>query len=219
MTVNPASPQRDRRLTGAILAAALLSQPACAEYTLGLYAYSHYDYQVARQEFLEAALDNHREAQFYLGEIYEGGVGVPIDYRKAFDWYRRAAQQQHASAQARLGYLYLKGRGVRQDEASAFVWTLRAAENGYPLAQFDVASMYAQGGGTPRDGVEAYKWWSIAASYGDPDAMTARQQIVDSLSQEEIAVAERKARQWEEAWESKLQARDITTRFTVENRQ
>jgi len=184
-------------LATVILACLLFSSPAVADYDRGLYAYNHYDYQTARREFMLAAVNGHVEAQYYLGEIYEGGIGVPIAYEQAVEWYTQAAKQEHAGAQARLAELYRKGWGVKQDANSAFRWYLRSAGNGYPLAQYEVGVMYANGQGTPVDKIEAYRWLTIAASYGDPEAMDVRNKLAVTMSPIETSQASRLAREWE----------------------
>jgi len=190
-----------------LLLGMIMFSPALhADYTRALYAYNHYDYETARNEFTLAAVNGHKDAQYYLGEIYEGGVGVQADYERAFDWYEQAAQQQHARAQFRLATLYLTGRGVEQDDTHAFNWYLRSAENGYPLAQYEVGGMYARGQGVPLNRIEAYKWLTIAASYGDPEAMAGRGQVSRGMSPADSAAAAQMARDWEHDREQKLQA-------------
>lgn len=186
-----------------LLALTGLAQPAYSDYDTGLYAYNHYDYQTARKEFTLAAMKGHIQAQYYLGEIYEGGVGVPIAYRQASEWYAQAARQEHAGAQARLAALYRKGWGVKQEASRALTWYLRSAENGYPLAQFEVGLMYAKGQGTPVNKIEAYRWLSIVASYGDPEAMDVREQLATAMTPVETSRASRLAREWEVARENK----------------
>jgi len=38
------------------------------------------------------------EAQFYLGTMYENGMGVSLDREKAIEWYQKAAEQLYAVA-------------------------------------------------------------------------------------------------------------------------
>jgi TPR repeat protein len=179
----------------------LYSMAVHADFDRGIYAYNHYDYQAARNEFKLAAVDGHAEAQYYLGEIYEGGVGVPIDYRQAFNWYWRAARQEHAGAQARLALLYTNGLGVARSLEDSFYWYLRSAENGYPLAQFEVGLMYARGQGTPVNKIEAYRWLTTAASYGDPEAMDVREKLTAGMTRVETSRASLLASEWEFARE------------------
>ena len=195
-----------RKYSVLILAACLpgllaVVRPAYSDYKAGVQAYNHYDYQTARREFTQAAGKGHIEAQYYLGEIYEGGIGVPIDYPQAVEWYTQAAQQQHAAAQARLARLYLMGWGTKRDANSAFSWYLRSAENGYPLAQFETGLMYARAQGTPLNKIEAYRWLTTAASYGDPKAMVQRDRLSGAMTPVEMSRASHLASEWEYARE------------------
>ena len=175
----------------------LYSMAVHADFNRGVFAYNNYDYQTARNEFKQAAVDGHIEAQYYLGEIYEGGIGVPIDYKQALNLYGQAAKQEHAGAQGRLAALYMNGWGVKRDVNSAFKWYLRSANNGYPLAQFEVGLMYAQGQGTPASKIEAYRWLTIAASYGDPEAMDVRKNLAVDMTPDETSRASHLASEWE----------------------
>lgn len=59
------------------------------------------------------------EAQTYVGEFYEQGLGVPQDYVEAARWYQAAADQGFSRAQRSLAYLYEQGLGVEQDTSKA----------------------------------------------------------------------------------------------------
>ena len=69
-------------------------------------------------------------AQYYLGQSYRSGRGVPQNYRDAAKWYRLAAAQGDAVAQRYLGWMYLDGKGVAQDYAEAVKWFRLAAAQG-----------------------------------------------------------------------------------------
>jgi TPR repeat protein len=49
------------------------------------------------------------ESQYALGEKYEFGEGVALDYAKAAMWYKRAAGQGHAQAKEKLKLPWLNG--------------------------------------------------------------------------------------------------------------
>jgi hypothetical protein len=53
-------------------------------------------------------------AQYSLGLLYAGGVGVPQDDGQAKGWFEQAAKQGHVGAQVDLGTLYLQGAGPRK---------------------------------------------------------------------------------------------------------
>lgn len=90
-------------------------------------AYDRADYQTALRVWLETAESGDAEAQYYVGEIYERGLGTEPDYAKAAEWYKRAAEQGYSQAQINLGFLYEKGLGgLEQDGRQALEWYRKA---------------------------------------------------------------------------------------------
>ena len=59
------------------------------------------------------------KAQFFVGEIFEKGVGQEPDYESAVMWYRRAIKQDYAPAKMSMGRLYEVGLGVEKDLVKA----------------------------------------------------------------------------------------------------
>jgi len=84
-------------------------------------------YSTALAVWLEGAKGGDAQAQTYVGEIFEKGLGLAPDYDAAATWYRRAAEQGYAPAQINLGQLYELGRGVPRDPAQALAWYRRAS--------------------------------------------------------------------------------------------
>ena len=84
-------------------------------------------YATALEVWLPQAKAGDAEAQYYVGEIFEKGLGTDPDYESAAVWYRRAAEQEYAAAQISLGYLFEQGLGVETDEVEALNWYRRAA--------------------------------------------------------------------------------------------
>jgi uncharacterized protein (DUF3084 family) len=85
-------------------------------------AYDRSDYRTALRVWQPQAEEGDPEAQNYVGETYERGLGVAPDYTLAAEWYRRAADQGYGPAQINLGHLYEKGLGVPQDIARAIAF-------------------------------------------------------------------------------------------------
>jgi TPR repeat protein/uncharacterized caspase-like protein len=77
------------------------------------------DYATALKIWLPQAQAGDAEAQTYVGEIYEKGLGLKPDYEAAALWYTKAAEQKFSRAQINLGNLYEKGLGVVADKAMA----------------------------------------------------------------------------------------------------
>jgi hypothetical protein len=75
-------------------------------------AYDRADYRSALGIWLPAAQDGDADAQNYVGEIYEKGIGGSPDYEQAALWYQKAAAQGNSRAQLNLGFLNEKGLGV-----------------------------------------------------------------------------------------------------------
>ena len=76
------------------------------------------------------AEQGHGDAQYLLGQMYHGGLGVPLDYAEAALWYRRAAEQGNPGCQFLLGFLYSTGRGVPKDFVQAHFWFSVSAARG-----------------------------------------------------------------------------------------
>ena len=93
------------------------------EYT----AFDRADYATALKVWLDQAKTGDAEAQTYVGEIYEKGLGLSPDYEVAAIWYRRAAEQNFTRAQINLGNLYEKGLGVAKNPVEALNWYRKAS--------------------------------------------------------------------------------------------
>ena len=90
-------------------------------------SYDRADYATALKVWLPQAKEGNPEAQTYVGEIYDKGLGIKPDYVLAAQWYRKAANQGYARAQIDLGFLYEKGLGVEQNLSEAMNWYRKAS--------------------------------------------------------------------------------------------
>ncbi len=90
-------------------------------------AFDRANYQTALQIWLPRAQENDLEAQTYVGEIYEKGLGTAPDYAEAARWYAKAANAGYGRAQMNLGFLYERGLGVPQDRTIALNWYRKAS--------------------------------------------------------------------------------------------
>jgi hypothetical protein len=61
---------------------------------------------------------------------------------------------------------------------------------------FELGMMYSVGRDTPVDLVSAHKWFNLAAVRGSAEAIRLRREVADQMSDAEIAVAQRAARDW-----------------------
>jgi hypothetical protein len=93
-------------------------------------AYYQGDFKTAASIFQAMAEQGNARAQFFLGEMYLNGSGVPRDYAQALKWARAAAEQNDSDAQYTLGGIYESGKGVPQDYAQAHMWYSLSSSSG-----------------------------------------------------------------------------------------
>jgi len=147
-------------------------------------------------------------SQLYLGLMYQSGEGVTQDYEQAVYWYSKSAEQGDGNAQFNLALLYESGEGVKRDYEQAVYWYSKSAEQGYSSeAQNYLGEMYRDGRGVTQNYVQAHKWFNIAfvdedlrlAKTGYVSARENIDNIEKEMSKEQIAEAQRLAREWMEA--------------------
>ena len=106
-------------------------------------------------------------------------------------------------AQNNRGGMYEFGRGVPQDYGEAVRWYRLAADQGHASAQRNLGGMYADGRGVPQDDVAAHMWANLAAAQGDETARELRDCLSERMSSGQIAAAQRAAREWRPAFQSR----------------
>lgn len=124
------------------------------------------NYAAAFPLLKEAAEHNIPQAQNALGECYQRGYGVSIDYSKAVSCYLQAANSGNADAQYNLAVCYSRGLGVNRNQASAVTYFEKAAVQGHLLAQYNIAECYRNGSGVQIDYSKAAYWYEKAAVQG-----------------------------------------------------
>ena len=77
-----------------------------------LLVYDRASFSASLSHWLELAKSGDVNAQIYVGEIFERGLGREPDYAQAAAWYKKAAESGNPSAQIALAQLYEKGLGV-----------------------------------------------------------------------------------------------------------
>ena len=82
-------------------------------------AYDRANYDTALGVWLPQAEGGDPQAQTYVGEIFEKGLGRAPDFAQAARWYEKAAAQKFTRAQMNLAFLYEQGLGVAKDPLKA----------------------------------------------------------------------------------------------------
>lgn len=121
-----------------------------AEYLLGRIFYQgsetvNQDFKIAYEFFLEAAVDNHVHANYYLGRMYERGEGVDQDYTEAISFYDKAVAKNDGYAAYALGRMYQDGKGSEIDLDKAANLFMIAAKQDNPFAQYALADIIRKG--------------------------------------------------------------------------
>ena len=155
------------------------------------------NYAEAVRWYRKAADQGDATSQFNLGNLYREGLGVHRDYAEAVRWYRRAADQGDAAAQANLGHMYADGLGVPKNYVEAMGWYRKAADHGDAVAKSNIGFLYYEGNGVPRDYVYAYMWSDLGAAGGVKQAAQLRDAVTKLMTPDQIAEAQKLAREWQ----------------------
>ena len=114
----------------------------------------------------------------------------------AVQLYHEKAQRGDANAMYQLGVLYLNGNGTIQDFEEAAKWFNSAADRNHTLAQYELGKMYRAGFGVDIDLKKSYMWLNLSAAAGSERAALARDEIMRTLSPEQLKQAQSASREW-----------------------
>ena len=117
--------------------------------------------------------------------MYFKGYGVDQDYDEALKWYSKAAKQGDVSA---------------QEELKQYV---KSAEQGDAYAHFNLGEMYFQGEHVLQDYKQAHMWYNLAAANGHEQARVNREELSKKMTSDQIAEAQKMAREWMEEFEKR----------------
>lgn len=104
------------------------------------------------------------DAAFYLGRMFELGLGTQADMKRAAGLYQLASDKNSALGQNRLALVYIRGEaGVLQDYSQAVGILKKASKSDNADALFNYAVMFEKGWGVKADMKQAVKWFTKAA--------------------------------------------------------
>jgi TPR repeat protein len=156
----------------------------------GVAAFKAGAFGTARAELEPPAKKGNPEAAYWLGQMYDDGLGVKKDADTAISWFRMAAEGGWPGAEFRLGEIYFNGTEELQDFKKARKWLRQAARNGNARAQIDLGRLYAKGWGGKKDPIQAYVWYEFAAKQGDYEAQRLRDALLKVMPDGDIAKAQ-----------------------------
>ncbi len=95
---------------------------------------SRSSYETSLKTWSPLALEGDKQAQLFVGQIFEKGLGREPDYAKAAEWYKKAADQGFAPAQVALATIFERGLvGGRPQAMLALELYRKAAQLTEPL--------------------------------------------------------------------------------------
>lgn len=112
------------------------------------------------------------DASYYLGRMYEVGLGVSQDYKEAFDYFNRVVKSPSNALNDRdainlsniaIGLMYAKGIGVEANSETAMEYFTTASNNNSAKASYYIGLMYEKGVGIDRDYEKAMEYYLKAA--------------------------------------------------------
>ena len=164
-----------------------------------------------------AVLATGADAQTYVAAVLHlagrmTGAQLDAAQQRTFDGLQRLGAAGHPVAQFLVGTTYYKGeRMAPPDVARAAEWLRKAADQGERRAQFMLATMHFTGDGVSRDYVEAYKWASLAAARAQSEDRKqfadARDAFAQVMTPDQIGAAQKRTREWLEAFDRTHQKR------------
>ena len=126
------------------------------------------------------------ESLSIIGTMYLQGIGVPQNYQEAAKYLKQAGDLGDLTAKKNLAYMYYNGLTGKPDYKQALELYKEAALLGDNVSQSNVGLIYAEGMGVGTDRVRAYAWYSLAASQGNSAAVVARNNLMISMSWQEL---------------------------------
>jgi TPR repeat protein len=166
-----------RALTGASFFA-LFGTAALADIDTGLAALDTGDVATAAAEFQSSFEAGEGDGAFYLGRLFEFGLGTEADMSRAANLYAAGAEIGSVLAMNRLGLLYLEGTTLLRDYPEAARLFCASADAGDATGQLNCALMLKDGRGVDADAAKAVGYFEQAAGQGNIAAKNLLGQIL-----------------------------------------
>ena len=137
---------------------------AFADVSDGLSALDTGDIATAASAFQDGFAAGDADGAFYLGRLFEFGLGTEVDMARAANLYAAGAEAGSVLAMNRLALMYLDGAVLLRDYAEASRLFCDSAELGDVTGQLNCGLMYQAGRGVTADAGEAMRYLELAAA-------------------------------------------------------
>lgn len=159
------------------LALIVSSSQASADVSEGLSLLEAGDVAGAAEAFATAYDADDAEGAFYLGRLFELGLGTDQDEVRAANLYSAAAEKGSEQAQVRLGLIYHEGRILLRDYAEGTRLICAAADAGHAEGQLNCGLAYQAGLGVEQDAGQAATYLEQASAQGNIAALNVLGQL------------------------------------------
>lgn len=131
----------------------------------GVEAYNRADYQSAKAAFETSPESG--EALFYLGKMYQYGLGVQKDAKKAVTMFHDAESRGYSTAYLEHGKMLIAGEGVAKDRKAGLALLERASSQGIKEAYVEIGRFYVSEDGGKRGNLAAAAFRKSDSLIGD----------------------------------------------------
>ncbi len=141
------------------------------DFLVGANAYLDGDFSLALEFLYPLAEKGVPYAQYYMGEIFDRGLGINQNPQAAVKWFKAAYKNGVSRAGHNLAYIYYTGSAGFVDHETAVDIFHREARAGNRLSQVSLGHAYTDGKGVVENHKTAVKWYRMGAENGDPVGM------------------------------------------------
>jgi len=152
--------------SGGLVLSVFLAGAGHADVSTGVELLNAGDVSGAATEFATAYDAGDADGAFYLGRLFELGLGTERDEMRAANLYAAAAEKGSARAKARLGLMYHEGRVLLRDYVEGTRLLCEAAEAGNADGQLNCGLALQAGRGVEADDARGLSYIEAAAKQG-----------------------------------------------------
>ncbi|WP_417454696.1 tetratricopeptide repeat protein [Kiloniella sp.] len=141
------------------------------DFLVGTNAYLDGDFSLALEFLYPLAEKGVPYAQYYMGEMFDRGLGINKNPKAAVKWFKAAYKNGVSRAGHNLAYIYFTGSAGFVDRQTALKIYHKEAKAGNSLSQVNLGHIYSTGNDVPQSDKIAVRWYREAAKNGNPTGM------------------------------------------------
>ncbi len=159
-----------KKIMLSLLCSTMIATSAWAGREDGIKYFDQKKYDQAFEEFSYLSDEGDNVASYYLGQMYEQGLGIEKSLPKAAEYYLKAYNTGNTAAASKLGNMLIKGDGIEKNADDGLALLKTAGRAGDKEAQYALGELYANGDNVEKNYVYAGGFYKMAALQGHPEA-------------------------------------------------